>query len=375
MKAPQALKRRMNSRWIRKLLIFMIVFSVSGASIAFWIVGKRVEVSLAEQMLHRQQIVARAGAMSIENFLEFVGSSLASYAGTQDIIEGGEVTQNRLNLFVEEWVGSPVFSIALTDENGVVVASANRQGADQTGVTLADRGYFEWAKEDARPGEVYVGEAVFGRFGPVEDEFLIPVASPSFSNGEFKGVLVATVALSELTKTYLDPLKISEETRLYLTDSRGTILHGPYEKFIGINYFDYLASVEFKGKEYAVEHLWKAAITPEEGKIDVFLPDEVTGKLERFLISHSPIKYQEGRHWTLAVASPMNTALAFFPQFLSHQVGALVFIVFVVLGLSALGILAIRIAQREAFYEGFTRGREHAYRRKKGESKETKKSK
>lgn len=373
MKAPLALKKRMNSRWIGKLLIVAIVISVAGASIAFWIIGKRVEESLAEQMLHRQQIVARAGAMSIENFLELVGTSVASYAGIQDIIEGGEVTQNRLNLFVEEWVGSPVFSIALTDEDGVIVVSANRQGAGQTGVTLADRGYFERAREDARPGEVYVGEAVFGRFGTVEDEFLIPVASPSFSNGEFKGVLAATVVLSELTETYIYPLKISEETRLYLIDSRGNMLYAPYEKFVGANYFDYLASVDFKGKEYAVEQLWKAVATPEEGKIDVFLPNEVTGKLERFLISHSPVNYQGEKHWTLAVASPMNTALVFFPQFLTHQVGVLVFIVFVVVALSAIAILAIRLAQREAYYDGFTRGRDHRIHLQKGRIKKSKK--
>ena len=226
---------------------------------------------------------------------------------------------------------------------------------------------------EGEAGRVFVGAPVIEKFGTVKAKPLVPVATAVYEGDEFKGVLIATVVFSELTKTYLDPLKISQETRLYLIDSSGNMLYAPYEKFVGANYFDYLASVDFKGKEYAVEQLWKAVATPEEGKIDVFLPNEVTGKLERFLISHSPVNYQGEKHWTLAVASPMNTALVFFPQFLTHQVGVLVFIVFVVVALSAIAILAIRLAQREAYYDGFTRGRDHRIHLQKGRIKKSKK--
>ena len=366
----KALKKRLSSTWIGKLLIIVIIISVAGASIDFWIMGKRVEASLAEQMLHRQQVVARAGAQSIEDFLASVGSSVSSYAQFEKVIEGKEGAQDRLNLFVKRWFDTPVFSIALTDSEGIVVVSANRQGVGQTGVSIADRDYFQWSRDKALPDEVFIGQAIYGRFGSVEDEYLIPVASGVFSEGKFKGVLIATVVISELTKVYLNDLKIDEETRIYLIDASGNMLHAPHEKFIGANYFDYLASVDYKGKEEAVEQLWQAATATEEGKVDVSLPNELTGEIDRFLISHSPVKYQEGGYWALAVASPINTALAFFPQFNTSLIEILVFIIFVVIVLSCLAILVIRLAQREAFYEGFTRGRDHSLRTQKTETKE-----
>lgn len=371
MKVPLALKKRVNSYWVGKLLTIAVVVSVAGASIVFWIVGKNVEASLVEQLFFRQQVFARAGANSIEDFLASVSSSVSSYAQMEKVIEGQEGAQDRLDLFVKRWLDTPVFSIALTDSEGIVVVSANRQGREMRGDTLADRDYFLWAKQ-AQAGQVFIGQAIYGRFGPVKDKLLIPVASTVFSEDEFKGVLISTVVLSELTKTYLDPLKIFPETRVYLIDSAGTMLHAPYEKFIGQNYFDYLASIEFKGKEKAVEGvegLRKATTIAKEGKLDVIFPNEATGKLNRFLISHSPIKYQENTHWTLVMASTLSTALVFFPHFYAHQIGILVFVVFVVIALSSLAILAIRLSQREAFHDGFTRGRDYCLRWQKSKDK------
>ena len=235
----KAIKKRLTSSWIGKLLITVIILSVAGATITFWTLGKRNEESLVEQMLHRQQVVARAGAQSIEDFLRLVSSSLSTYATNKVVIEADAATQEELNKFVKEWLETPVFSVALTDEAGVVVISANRQGAGQTGDSLVDRDYFQWAKDKSRPGEVFIGKAIFGRFGSVKDKYLVPVAAGVFSQNEFKGVLISTVVLSELTKSYLDPLRISQETRIFLIDSKGSILYSPYEKFIGKNYFEY----------------------------------------------------------------------------------------------------------------------------------------
>src|SRR3989344_3389711 len=99
-KLCDGVKKRLTSQWIAKLLVATIIVSVAGASIAFWIMGKRVEASLAEQILHRQQVVARAGAQSIEGFLASVGSSVLSYTQSEKVIEGQEPAQDRLSWFL-----------------------------------------------------------------------------------------------------------------------------------------------------------------------------------------------------------------------------------------------------------------------------------
>src|SRR3989344_5607102 len=249
-KLRNGVKRRVLFRSVNLVLIVFVVLSVSVGSIIFWNWGKKMEGSLKEQMLHREQIVARATAQSLESFFVLAGNSLTLLSYRDAVVTPGEQTQEVLNSFVEEWGNTPLVSIALTDSDGLVVSSANRNSeVGDVGASLAERDYFKWAKDGAEKGQVFIGDLVMGKFGSVEGKPMVPVATAVFEEDEFKGVLIAPVLISELTRVYLEPLRISEDTSAHLGESNGLMLSSFYPEFIGKNIFEFVSSSPTKGGE------------------------------------------------------------------------------------------------------------------------------
>lgn len=366
-KLRNGVKKRLNSRSVNTFLIAFVVLSVSVGSIIFWNWSKKMERSLVEQMLHRQQIVARATAKSLESFFVLAGNSLSLLATRDSVVSPSDETQEILNLFVQEWANAPLVSIALTDSEGTVVASANRQSSvGEVGASLAERDYFKWGKGSGEKGKLFVGELVFGNFGSVKDKPMIPVATAVFDEDEFKGVLITPVLISELTRVYLEPLRISQDTRAHLGESTGLMLSSFYPEFIGKNIFEIVKSMPAKGGEAFASRLRDIIQKEDEGKFEVDAFSVGNINPTDILVAVSPVHIRgvqqkstaQDKIWFLAVVTPKNDALAFFPQFHFSQFYTLIAFVFVVLGLVFLSILAIRISQREAYYDGFSKGRD-----------------
>jgi hypothetical protein len=358
-KASARLTERLNSRWLRKATIVLIVFSVTLAGILYWIAGKRAKTALAEQMLYREMVVARAGAKSIESFIELVSDTLLTL--DYEIAVAGEDSQVVLSDFIEEWRNTPVASVLLTDEEGVVKFSANKFAEPAVEDSIAQRKYFSWAKE-AEEDEVFIGEPVLSDFEALKNRYIVTLTTPIRRDGEFKGLVSVGILLSELAETYLEPLKVSENNRIYLVNSGGVILQAPYEKFIGVDYLDHLSHKSFEGVEEATEQLAESVEEAQVSRLTLVLPDERSGGLTRFLIAQAPVKL-DGSHWTLGVATPVEDAFVCFWWFHGPQVLALTLFVFIVLGITMVGILTIRVTQREAYIDGFTRGRDHKGKR------------
>ena len=333
-KFKEVLLKPQNSLFI---LTGVLVLLVSVA--VYFLMGKQASDALVEQMLHRQQISARAGSRSLGLFFDLFGKSLTGLGARREVTSPGATTNNSLNDFITRWEGTPVAGAIILDTLGKVKYNGSRLGTPDVGADLSDRDYYFWAKT-AKRGEVFISEPVISRVGASKGHYIVVVATPILAeDSSFEGVLGASVILEELTDQYIDPLKVSERTRIYLIDDGSVILSSPVEKLIGVNYLDYILKSDIPGSKKIYEILKGSLESNDEGKMDIALPDETrNGLLTRYLIARAPINVGS-EHWTLAIATPASDALEYLTPIYFRQIGivALAFFGFL--------IIAMRIAK------------------------------
>jgi len=325
------------------ILTGVLILLISGA--IYVLLGKQASDSLVEQMLHREQLSARAGAGSLESFFILYGKAQSSFSTRREIISPAENTNESLYNFIARWEGTPVAGVIFVDTSGRVKYNGNRQNAPDVGADVSDRSYFVWGKT-AKKGEVLVSEPIISRLGASKGKYVVTVSTPVIAgDGSFEGLLAGAVILGELTDQYLDPLKISDKTRIYLVDNDGIILSSPVEKLIGVNYLDYILKSGIPGSQKVYEILKGSLESNDEGKMDLALPDETkNGFLTRYLIARAPVNVG-GEHWTLGVATPASDALEYLAPFYFKNLG--------IAGLAFLAFLmiAIRVAKVVGYKE------------------------
>lgn len=196
---------------------FSFIILISGVFLYFKS-GGTVQKSLDEQILHRQQIIVRAGAQSIESYFNSIGNNLSLYSTRPDILSKDSNTQLAMNLFVTRW-SLPLSGMILTDANGKILYNANREMVIDRGKSVSDRKYFTWAK-DSKYGDVFIGMPVISRSGASNGKSVMPIAVPLLKNNRFEGVLTIAVYTDDLIDKYLDPLKITSESVVELKEEK-----------------------------------------------------------------------------------------------------------------------------------------------------------
>lgn len=323
---------------------FAVLFFTLG--IAFYYgYGSNAKAALIEQILHREQVIARSGANSIESFFLLSGKSLGYLAEDERIMGMDQETQKALKEFVVIWKETPISGVSLADEKGIVRFNANIDNKPDVGAAVKDGDYFAWAKT-AQKGEVYFGTPVISRLGASEGKYIVPVASPLISDGQFKGVLSAVVILSQLTQDYLQPLKISGQTEVYVLNSQGVFISALDGELIGKNVYQYLDENPFLGSAIFKEEIKKKMEERGEGKLRIAWPD-TKGNLNIFsrqLLVFSPFSLGK-QSFFLAIATPVDDALVYIgPIYMRQNVG------FVVSFLAVL-IVVVRLAKIYAYKE------------------------
>lgn len=332
----------------KRLVLNLAVLSIFGLSVIglsiYFLFGKGAYDLVIEQTLHREQVVVRAGTVSFSSIFDITGNSLVFLAQSPRIRGFNESTTEALDEFMDSWKDSFIEGIVLTDEEGIIKFFSNTQNIGSVGVSIADRDYFKWAK-DSKPGKYQIFSPVLSRLGITKGKYIVPVAAPIYSkDGTFKGVLVSPILVSKITEYFLDPIKISESTRIYIVDKEGVLIFSPYENLLGKNYISLIEESNFLGSKKTAEILKERTQSNEEGKLDIQLPNAKTANLERFLIAHSPIEIGNN-HWTLIAATPVKEALAFMMPFYIKGVIMLGILVIVFL------VIAIRISKVVGFIE------------------------
>ncbi len=341
-KLIEKLKHLLGNFWTALFVMFAVL------GIMFYLIlGRGATTALVEQMLHRQQLSARSAARALEVFISHVGRSIVILSKTGNLSTFNSSSEEILHNFTDGWKGTPVIGAILVDKEGLVrlVSDQNATSVGRLGVSVSDRFYFQRAKEMTEEG-VVIGVPVIPRLGERRDEYILPVVTPLFDNGEFAGVFVVAINLRILAEQYIYPLKSSENIRTFLVTNEGVVLHSPRADLVGVNYFDYIEQNPFLGSDFILSQLKASLPAKDEGKFDLVLPTlEKDGLLTRYLIAYSPL-WEGERGWILAMAAPVEEVFAFR--------GPYYFRIFSVFTITFLVLLAffMRFAKAQGYKEG-----------------------
>ncbi len=275
--------------WLFGLLLIV------GLGAAFLVVlSWRVKPAITNQLLNKQQTVTRAEANNIASFFQTFGNSVAVLAMSGSMESWDENTQSDLDAFVTQWSDSGlVAGVALTDRRGVVKFNSNVLKTRDIGASLADRDYFTWAKNQPGGGEYLVGTSVVSRVGGSKGQVIVPVVSPVFQNGIFVGALLTSAKLKPLTERYLELMKVSDATEVYLIGVQGDLLYNSEAPDkVGMNVFG-AREEPFLGDQTLSDSLKSALNTTKEGSLTA----------DGHLISYSQVPLGN-RNWLLVMASP-----------------------------------------------------------------------
>lgn len=191
----------------------------------YLILGQKAEPAVTQVLLNQQLLLAKAEASNTTIFFEKFGDSVATLSQLGSIVNREENAAEDLDTFVEQRrEGGLLSGIVLTDENGIITLNSNVEGTKETGVSLSDRKFFEWAKT-ATEGEYLINEPVISRTGASKDQTIVVVASPVIRNGIFTGVISAAIKLQPLVERFFRMMKISDQTQIYLVDNKGKIFY------------------------------------------------------------------------------------------------------------------------------------------------------
>lgn len=291
-------------------VVFGVVLLAALGLIFYMLLGRGSVDVLVEQTLHREQAITRAGAASIRSFLSLAGKSLALVSGDEAVRNFKPEAEEDMKVFVKQWEGTPILGMSLVDNLGMVRLTVNQNGTTVgTGRSVADRDYFSKAMTSVRD-EIVIGKAVISRVGQSEGRFVVPFAAPMHDRkGKFLGVVISSTVIEELTKYYLDPLKISDQTGVHLVTDDGTILYSSNGPKTRESLLEYIRSRPFLGSGVLVKKVEEWLKKGEEGKLDLAWPGE--RGWQRNLVAYSPIKIEEGRYWYVVLTTPVDDALAF----------------------------------------------------------------
>lgn len=322
--------------------------------------------SLIEQTQHREQVIATAGARSIESFLNLSANSMAILANQVRVNDASGETDQVLHEFVSRWSNTPLLEVILIDKSGSVVKIVNKDDMPLEGkISLADRDYVKRALS-AKNGEVILGIPILARLGVYKGQYIVPIASPIYSNGSVEGVVSSAIVLSELTKNYLDPLRISGNTTIYLEDTNGLILSSYVPELTGKNLYEVISQNPFPGSKQLMA-IVKAKMDQvrfsKEGKLD-FVRNDYYDKLKftRELLVYSTVNLSSSYYtylapdtnWVLAVETPASDAFAFEGPFVRNQFRVVTMFIVVVLVFSFIYIYSVRLAMKEGYLDGYT---------------------
>lgn len=265
------------------------------AAAFYFFIGVEAKTSVSDQFAKKQELLVRAEANNITSYINSLGNSIVVLSNLSSMERQDTSTAKDLDAFINQWKASGVIGgVIYADENGKVIFNSNVIGTPDLGGSVADRDYFAWAKSQTKEGEYFVGQPVVSRLGASEGKTIVVVASPVFRDDEFLGALGVSVELDGIAQHYLEVMKVSDTTDVYLIRSDGTVL---YDNFNPAANGTKISQVSSK--------LEALAGSTKIGSTEMTYVDPVEGKMEHNSVAFAPVDFGE-RKWTLVMASPVN---------------------------------------------------------------------
>jgi two-component system, NtrC family, C4-dicarboxylate transport sensor histidine kinase DctB len=271
------------------------------------------------QYNRQQLLLADQAARAIENLFAGFQNDLGLVGS---LFEGGEVTRKRaqqvagdLARIYHSQSGTPVIDVAVIDRNGVVVTSIPKS-PDTVGVNLSWRDYFLWAKDKARPGEIYI--APFRRLVAGKNKgkmALVAVVGIFDAKDRFKGLSLFAVGVDALADRYIRSVHIGEHGYAWLVDvANRTMLVHPQKALDGKSFKDFAY-----GRWPKLYQLLLSMENGQPGTASYEFEDPVDpSKVARKLMGYAPVRIGNIL-WMLSVATPESEVEQLLSSFLRRQ--------------------------------------------------------
>lgn len=295
-------------KFLSNKILYVGLGLITLISAAFYLLLMReAKTDAVESVLRQEQTIARAETNNITSFFGTFGDSLSALAKSSSIKLRNASTLEDMDSFVNQWKGSGMVNgVGLIDARGVVEFNSNTAGTRDSGMSVADRSYYTWAKNEAKEGEYFIGEPVVARGGSNKGQVVVPVASAIFENGVFSGVLASSVQLKPLTDHYLGLMRVSDKTEVYLINTDGTFLYNSaFPESNGVNAFDDVQNQLFANNKDLVNLLKSKQPEDGEGSFEGRYQGTKSKMMEDHLVAYSPI-HLGSQNWMLVMSSPIE---------------------------------------------------------------------
>ncbi|WP_207061366.1 cache domain-containing protein [Motiliproteus sp. SC1-56] len=223
------------------LLFVLVALSMSalyGILLATDAVRQEAREQFFTQYNQQQLLMARQAAQTLETFFLTLNRSLGLVTS---LFEDHPVNSDRARLvrgslqkLNASLADSAIIDLVVFDRQGTVVA-IEPDDPYTLGRNYAWRGYYRWARDSGRPGQMYTSPFMRLAGGQNRGDKALIVAQGIYSaEGTFKGVAMFTVNFDELARKHILPVRLGEDGYAWVADIHSkTLLVDPHGAVAG----------------------------------------------------------------------------------------------------------------------------------------------
>ncbi len=207
-------------------LIALVLFIISLIITLNMFFQNTYQSEIAEQFSRQQLLIAKSIANNIENEMSHIESEILSLAA---LISERNVDDRSL----DEFIRYSHYEIREQMNANIKVIDAGkrlRYSSQGEALTREDLELFEKAAKIA-PGSILSVDKL------VEEKKLI-MLTPIARHSAMEGVLIAEISIENVSREFLDPIRVGIRGRAWMMDGKGTLLYHPTQpKMVGKNLY------------------------------------------------------------------------------------------------------------------------------------------
>lgn len=278
------------------LMMFFAIFCIFTFNSFF----EEAKKSAVKNLNDEQKIHAMQAAHGIEEYFETWVNILSSMSKIDDIVEVSSDGKKQMELFCSAH-GEQVRAITRVDENGTILFTC--PFPQSIGTNISRQKHMQSILKDHKP-------VMSDVFRTVQGFDAVALHVPVFKGSVFKGTIAVIVNFQNLTKSYLEPIRVGETGYAWVISRDGTVLYYPVSEHIGRSVFEdfkdfptIIAMVQkmLKGGEgtttYTFDRIREVRVK-EVSKQAVYMPIHLGDTF-----------------WSIVVATPENEILASLESF------------------------------------------------------------
>ena len=364
----QAFFRALTLRRYKILICAVTLVAIAAGFVTSWVFFLLAEQAGVTAAQDRLMVKTRATAKSLESAFLLIRSELVTITLYPEIETNNIPEARKLLTRAVTAADHPALKqLSLTSRAGTLLVLANKEGDTRDeGTSLVDRSYYQWAKT-AKPGAFFVSEPLIPRAGINRGKQSLVAATPVFLNGQFNGVLHASISVEDLTINYLNTLNVPSEksTASYVIDQKGIAIATPFTDLIGIDTRAYARQKQWPGYETYLSMVDAMTSGKEGSRVYAFMGSD--GVAKRWINAFSPVFAGNAAFFSIASAVPYAEAEGLVTNIYTIRLVSLaITILFAAVGVCIL-IFGVYVAQQD----GYNRGLKDGYHFKKKPSSGT----